>query len=184
MKQTLDTPPDYYEEQAFRQWWLRILVLFAPLFLAVLFGYGMNKQLVLGQPWGNQPMSNTALVVVASLTLLVTAVPAYLFLAMKLITEVRPDGLRVGFAPFFRKSIAFEDIQHCQARTYRPIAEYGGWGIRWGRKAGKAYNVSGNRGVQLELSGGQRLLIGSQRADDLADAINAHLNPDRPARSE
>jgi hypothetical protein len=39
--------------------------------------------------------------------------------------------------------------------------EYGGWGIKYG-KMGKAYNVSGNRGVQLEFTDGKRLLIGSQ----------------------
>jgi hypothetical protein len=55
-------------------------------------------------------------------------------------------------------------------RTYRPIRDYGGWGIRYGRN-GKAYNVSGNRGVMLEFSHGQKLLIGSQKPGDLANAI-------------
>ena len=36
---------------------------------------------------------------------------------------------------------------------------------------GKAYNVSGNRGVQLKLSTGNGLLIGSQRPEELAQAI-------------
>jgi hypothetical protein len=59
-------------------------------------------------------------------------------------------------------------------QTYRPIRDYGGWGIRYGR-GGKAYNVSGNRGVMLELSDGQKLLIGSQRPEELANAINLAL---------
>jgi hypothetical protein len=59
-----------------------------------------------------------------------------------------------------------------EARTYRPILEYGGWGIRYSPFGqGCAYNVSGNRGVQLELADGQRILIGSQRAEELARAI-------------
>jgi hypothetical protein len=33
------------------------------------------------------------------------------------------------------------------------------------------YNVSSNQGVQLELANGQRILIGSQRAEELAQAI-------------
>jgi hypothetical protein len=36
---------------------------------------------------------------------------------------------------------------------------------------GWAYNVRGNRGVQLELANGKRILIGSQRAEELAGAI-------------
>jgi hypothetical protein len=34
-----------------------------------------------------------------------------------------------------------------------------------------AYNVSGKEGVQLELANGKRILIGSQRAEELARAI-------------
>jgi hypothetical protein len=34
-----------------------------------------------------------------------------------------------------------------------------------------AYNVRGDRGVQLVLRDGRRVLIGSQRADELAKAI-------------
>ena len=58
-----------------------------------------------------------------------------------------------------------------EARTYRPILEYGGWGIRYTMGRGWAYNVSGNQGVQLELASGKRILIGSQRAEELARAI-------------
>ena len=54
----------------------------------------------------------------------------------------------------------------------QPILEYGGWGIRYSPFGkGWAYNVRGNQGVQLELANGQRILVGSQRADELARAI-------------
>jgi hypothetical protein len=56
--------------------------------------------------------------------------------------------------------------------TYSPLRDYGGWGIRYGSK-GKAYNVSGNRGVRLELSNGKRLLFGSQRPEELSEAVAA-----------
>jgi hypothetical protein len=44
-----------------------------------------------------------------------------------------------------------------------------------------AYNVSGNRGVQLELVSGKRILIGSQQAEELAAAIEAVSGKARPA---
>ena len=44
--------------------------------------------------------------------------------------------------------------------------------LGWGGKRG-AYNVSGDQGVELELRGGNRIMIGSQRADALAEAISA-----------
>ena len=81
------------------------------------------------------------------------------------------NAVRLRFFPLIRRTIPLTEIQSCEARTYRPIREYGGWGIRWGF-SGMAFNVSGDRGVQLVLAGRKRLLIGSQRADELAAIIN------------
>jgi hypothetical protein len=92
---------------------------------------------------------------------------------INLTTEVRSDGLYIRFFPFhlsFRR-IPLDDLKAYEARTYSALREYGGWGIRWGWR-GKAYNVRGNRGVQLELSNGERILIGSQRAEQLAEALD------------
>ena len=140
----------FHEEQQFRQKWLWILLLLTSLSAIGLFGYGMYKQLLLGQPWGDRPLSDTALVVSGTISILFPAGISYLFYKLKLITEVRYDGLYIQFFPLSRQRIAFENIKTCSIRRYSPIKEYGGWGIRYGRK-GKAYNVSGNKGVQLEL---------------------------------
>jgi hypothetical protein len=40
-----------------------------------------------------------------------------------------------------------------------------------------AYNVSGNQGVDLTLRDGRRVMLGSQRADELAAAIEARIKP-------
>ena len=66
------------------------------------------------------------------------------------------------FFPFhFReKHFAWEDISKAYVRRYSPLWEYGGWGIKYGFQ-GKAYNVSGNEGIQLELKSGKRVLIGT-----------------------
>lgn len=92
-----------------------------------------------------------------------------LFFFMRMITEVRSDGLYVRFVPFhlsFRR-FGWEELESFEARTYRPIREYGGWGLRgFGRN--RALNVSGNKGLQLVFKDGRRILVGSQRADDLA----------------
>jgi hypothetical protein len=99
---------------------------------------------------------------------------AALVLGASLRTEVRADGLYVRFAPFHRRErrLGWEEIASAEARTYRPLLEYGGWGLR-GWKANRAFNVSGNRGVQLVLKNGDRLLLGSQRAEELERAIAA-----------
>jgi hypothetical protein len=170
MDQTTGRTEQFHEVQLFRKTWVLFLVLPISLFLIVLFGYGMIKQLVLGQPWGGKPLSDTALAIIGPLWILFGVGLAYLFYSSKLITEVREDGLYVRFFPLTHQRIPFGEIEDCEVRTYSPIREFGGWGIRYGRR-GKAYNVSGNRGVQLQLSNGKRLLIGSQRPEELAQVI-------------
>lgn len=95
-------------------------------------------------------------------------------MAARLTTEVREEGLFIRYRPFHRreKQIPLENMVKVEAVTYRPILEYGGWGIRSGW-SGKAYNARGNRGARIEYAAGQRLLIGSQRAEELAGAIRA-----------
>lgn len=102
---------------------------------------------------------------------------ALLFWLVRLETEVRCDGLYVRFFPIHIihirfKRFAAEDLDQYYPRTYKPLLEYGGWGIRFG-KNGKAYNVSGKQGVQLVFKNGKRLLIGSQKHHELAHAINS-----------
>lgn len=169
----------FYEVQRFRNTWVLALVLPISLFLVILFGYGMIKQLILGQPWGNRPLPDIALAIIGPLGILFGIGLALLFYSAKLITEAREDGVYVRFFPLTYQRIPFEDIRNCEARTYSPIKEFGGWGIRYGRR-GKAYNVSGNRGVQLELSDGKRFLIGSGRAEELGRAIEIEIQKNRP----
>jgi hypothetical protein len=96
---------------------------------------------------------------------------AVLMYTMKLSVRLDDHGLHVRFFPLVKRDIPLEEIARWETRTYRPLLEYGGWGIRCGWK-GMAYNVSGNRGVQLEFSNGKRLLIGSKRPEELAAAIS------------
>ena len=93
---------------------------------------------------------------------------------MRLVTEVRADGVAVRLIPFPTRLIRFEEIASAEAVTYRPLREYGGWGLRFSRR-GRAYSASGNRGVQLVLTDGRRVLIGSHRADELEAAIAAGM---------
>ena len=97
------------------------------------------------------------------------------FALARLVVRVSPEGLDVEFHPLTHRHIPLADISSCEARVYRPIREYGGWGMRWGGKGGRAYNVRGNRGVQLTLRSGESVLLGSQRADELASVIRQQM---------
>ncbi|WP_250846854.1 hypothetical protein [Aquisphaera insulae] len=109
------------------------------------------------------------------------AMPLLLVLALlRMTTEVTPDELRVwfGWIPIYRRAIQVSGIVRHQVVEYRPIADYGGWGIRAGRNGERALNARGNRGVRLELADGTKLLIGSQRPEELAETLEAARRPD------
>ena len=100
---------------------------------------------------------------------------AVLFRTLTLTTTVTREGVAVKGMWFVNRLIRFSDIASAQARQYRPIMEYGGWGYRIG-PSGKAYNAQGDEGVQLAMKDGGRVLIGSQRANELAGVIAARLS--------
>ncbi len=151
----------FREVQRFDQWWLWLLVLIP----TSMVWYGAIQQLIFGKAFGENPASDTGVSVL--LVLFGILLPIFMY-SLKLITEVRKDGLYVRFYPFHfsYRRYPYKSMNSYKVRSYSPLKEYGGWGIRYGRK-GMAYNVSGDRGVQLELKNGKSLLIGSQRPEEL-----------------
>lgn len=160
----------FREVQRFKQPWLWALILLASGFAWFTFIWELYTSL---SPEGEGGQVWFAGIIALLLGL---GLPA-LFSSAKLVVEVRRDGLYYRYHPFHRNThrIACVEIRAAEARTYRPIAEYGGWGIRggWRRGSGKAYNVYGSEGVQLELTDGKRILFGSQRAGEFAAALRA-----------
>ena len=169
---------EFFEQQKFRQRWVWLLVLgsLAPVVGGVV--YGFVQQIVFGVTFGDRPMSDGALIATTIGTLIFAALVIQLLRSCVLTTRVDAQGVHVRFAPFHRRErhMPFGEIATAEAVTYKPIADYGGWGLRCGPK-GRAYNVSGNRGVLLTFGDGKTLLIGSRCADDLARAIRIHTRP-------
>jgi hypothetical protein len=158
----------FREVQRFKQPWLWALILLATGFAWFTFIWELYASL--------SPDREGSPVWLAAVIMFLVGVglPA-LFISSKLVVEVKRDGIYYRYHPFQRSThrIAYEEIKTVEARTYRPIAEYGGWGIRrgWRKGSGSAYNVYGNEGVQLELTGGKRVLFGSQRAGEFANSL-------------
>ena len=98
------------------------------------------------------------------------------FLIARLISRIDKDGITVRFIPFHFKQIKYNwiDIESCEIRKYNPIFEFGGWGIRYGFK-GKAYNIKGNKGIQLRLKNGRRILIGTQNSVEVERLIRQYF---------
>jgi hypothetical protein len=70
----------------------------------------------------------------------------------------------------YRTRIPISEIISAEARAYRPVRDYGGWGIRgFGRR--RALNARGNLGVLVTRQDGSTLMIGSQRPRELLEAL-------------
>jgi hypothetical protein len=120
-----------------------------------------------------------SLEVAAGLAIGVALLVFLIVFLLHMTTEVTPTELRIwfGWAPGNARVVAVSAVRRVEIVTYRPIADYGFWGIRAGRDGEKAYIARGNRGVRIELTDGSRYLVGSQRAEALATALDSALRP-------
>ena len=111
------------------------------------------------------------------LTLGLVLLMVVIIFLLHMTTEVTPSDLRIwfGWIPTYRRFVPIETVRSVEVVTYRPIADYGFWGIRWGRDGERALIARGNRGVRIELKDGRKLLIGSQQPELLAAAIDRSL---------
>jgi len=161
----------FHETQRMDSWWIVLLIGG----LTIWTWYGFYQQIVLGNPVGNKPASDIGMWFI---TIGMGIIFPVGFAMMKLVVEVRFDRLYIRFFPFTTREIMFDEITDFQARLYAPIREYGGWGIRgFSTKSHKmAYNTKGNWGVDVELTDGRTVLIGSQKANELEDALTIAID--------
>ncbi len=113
--------------------------------------------------------------------LVLIAIPA---LFGRLVIDVDTENLTIrwGYLGWLQKVIPIPAIEKTEVVTYRPIRQFGGWGIRCGRFQGAwttCYTLRGNRGLLLSLStemkflfvATRRLLLGSQEPERLQQAL-------------
>lgn len=156
----------FSEQQKFNQWWLWLILIG----INGLFIYGLIVQVFGGGHFGSKPMSNIEIVSVSIIILLFTI----FFLNFRLDTSVKKEGIYVRFFPFHFKTkfYAWDRINKLYLKKYSPVKDFGGWGIRIGFSGkGKAFNVSGNIGLQIEFKNGKKLLIGTNKYKELSDSL-------------
>lgn len=151
---------EYIEKQKFSAW-----ISFGLLILTAFMVYLTIKT-----------FGTSAFLYILLVGLIPTLLILILFLKAELTTYIDQKGIKIKFPPFRFKFISFNwtDIEKCEVRKYKSIMEFGGWGIRYGLK-GKAYNVKGNKGIQIQLKNGKRILIGTQKLDEVEKLIKKYF---------
>jgi len=151
-----ESSPLFFEKQSYSNWVILLLtILWLLMILAPLY----------------QLEESRVLIIVSAIYL-----PIVFFLWMhQLTTYVYSDHIQVKIWPV-NKTILFHEISEWYIREYSPIKEYGGWGIRTtsGRKR-IAYNMRGNIGLQIILKNDKRILIGTQRPEELEKTLKDNI---------
>lgn len=142
--------------------------------LNVVFIYAIVQQVIIGKPFGSKPAPDYILIIIELGLLLL-----FLFLfSIRLKTKISDTGIYYRFYPFHFKEtyIEWHELKDAYIRDYNSFHEYGGWGLRVGRKdTGNAINTSAssNRGLQLVFNDGKLLLIGTARPAEMEKLIEA-----------
>ncbi len=139
--------------------------------IAALMWYGFYVQIIGGEPFGTNPAPDNVIILI---TVVFGALFPLFMLSMRLVTEVRDEGLHIRMAPFPGRAIPYDAIDTYAPRTYNALREYGGWGVRLGWN-GKAYNMSGRDGIQLSLKSGESILVGTRHPEELYAALHAAM---------
>lgn len=157
--------PLFSETQRFRQPWLWTVLLGGAVFYLAATLTGLQQ----GSGDGSSALLGT---VVAGA---VTAALLALFWSVRLETRIDDEALRYRLHPLQRSvtTIPWAAVEHAWVREYRPLREYGGWGLRRGRRGG-AVNISGSTGLQLVMRNtGVRLLLGTARGPALRTVLQS-----------
>lgn len=158
----------FKEEQRFTQLWLIVLIAVSLIVPIIIIVQEYLKE--------ETKMTTTQFVLTTSGIL----VAALFIFAFKLTTRIDEKGIYYKFFPFHLKfkQIPWQEIAKAYVRTYNPIGEYGGWGLKggffWRKSKGTCINVSGDIGIQLELKNGKKLLIGTQKKEEAISVLKTY----------
>ena len=160
----MTNPTIYTEKQRFKQWWLWLILLITNVYglYTAYFQFIKSKNTIDKQLNINNVLIETIIILAINL----------LFYYIKLETRIDSKSISVRFFPFQLKERVYnwEEIKSANIRTYKPLLEYGGWGIR-GFGNNRALNISGNKGLQLEFKNGKKLLIGTVKAPEVESIL-------------
>jgi hypothetical protein len=165
----------YFEEtQTFRQsrwiWMVMVISLLAAI-LPILDG--VYWQLFRGQPWGNKPMSDSGLLGLFVFILLTSIGCITLLISVRLEVKVDSEGVHYCYVPIKPRWQHFSKDQiesYSLEKQYKLI--HSGFGFSHNRlNRTRRIRIRGGNHLFLVLRNGEKLLLGTQKPDELAHAM-------------
>lgn len=163
----------YYECQSYKPVGPWTTIVPSSLFLIVYPAYSLYKLISESVNINDDSVSADTMMLIGPLMIAVGMAMLWMYYAARLETIVTNEAVYYRFYPFnMDYNIKTpEQIKSFEMVKYNPLIDYGGWGIRYNEK-GKAFNVSGDKGVQFTLSD-RALLIGTQNPEKFMEALQS-----------
>ena len=105
------------------------------------------------------------------ISLVIMLVVLMLFILLKLKTTVSPEYIKISFFPLFSKKWNWSDITSAEIVTYGFV----GYGVRLSLTYGTVYNIKGDQGLAIHLKNGKKIMIGTQKSNELAQLIKKKI---------
>jgi hypothetical protein len=160
----------YYEKQSFRYgwpWWVILLIT-----VGISIGSVLDYYEIVDLTKEGAEIALREKRIAGFFGVLILFVVLALFHFMRLEIWVDDYSLSYRYFPFKKKTTFKEgDVLKMEVIQYSPLGEYGGWGVRYGFSSGWAYNIKGNKGLRLLLASNKKLLLGTQKEEELKDAL-------------
>lgn len=93
---------------------------------------------------------------------------------LQLTVNISGEGISYRFFPFHRKEkiIKWDDIKYVELMNFRPLRDYGGYGIRF-NLGSKAYIIRGKKGLKIYWKNDRKpWVIGISDEDKIKEAIS------------
>jgi len=121
-------------------------------------------QFFTGKPVGDHPASNTILL----LLIVFIFLPIFLFFYFfKLTTRIDENTIYYGF--FSLNELKWDDVKEASLIKY----SFFGFGYKISREYGEVYNTRGNMGLWITTQRGGKILIGTNKPDELKAFLEA-----------
>ena len=174
----------FQERQYFKKWKAAIFFVF----INTPFVIGFIIQIILGKQWGNNPMSNMMLLII----MLIIFLFSLCFFFVRLDTVIDKDGVYVQMFPVQWKFnfTPWDCVLKAEIRKMNPFFLGGGgwlptyqysrykWNLSGFKRKSLMAIISGNKVLQLDIVNNERIVIGTQRPEELSEVLEK-LNAER-----
>ena len=120
----------------------------------------------------DETTSTTDRLIVVPILLVVTA----LLLIMHNWITVEPGSVKIGYFPFYRKTMQYSEISDLSMVDIQPVREFGGWGVKGLARSRNGLLLGGYpaRGLRIETRDDRRYVVTFPNPEPILQALAQH----------